>query len=90
MKVRKTRFLQEGGQMPADQGAPQGAPQGGNPEEQLMAIAQDIVGQLGPEASAMVAEMILQLVKGGGGAEAAPAEEAPVMARRGGRLMKRF
>jgi hypothetical protein len=73
--------------MPAEQGAPQG----GNPEEQLMAIAQDIVGQLGPEASAMVAEMILQLVQGGGGgAEAAPAEEAPVMARRGGRLMKRF
>ena len=86
MQVRKTRFLQEGGQMPAEQGAPQGAPQGGDPKEQLMAIAKDIVGQLGPEASAMVAEMILQLVKGG----AAPAEEAPVMARRGGRLMKRF
>lgn len=72
--------------MPAEQGAPQGAPQGGDPKEQLMAIAKDIVGQLGPEASATVAEMILQLVKGG----AAPAEEAPVMARRGGRLMKRF
>ena len=83
MQVRKTRFLQEGGQMPAEQGAPQGAPQGGDPKEQLMAIAKDIVGQLGPEASATVAEMILQLVK-------APAEEAPVMARRGGRLMKRF
>ena len=70
--------------MPAEQGAPQG----GDPKEQLMAIAKDIVGQLGPEASATVAEMILQLVNGG--AEAAPAEAAPVMARRGGRLVKRF
>ena len=89
MQVRKTRFLQEGGQMPSGQ-TPEGqsAPQGGNPEEQLMAIAKDIVGKLGPEASAMVAEMILQLVQGG--ANEAPAEEAPVMARRGGRLMKRF
>ena len=87
MKVRKTRFLQTGGAMPAEQ-APAPA-QGGSPEEQLGAIAQDIINQLGPEAAGMVAEMILQMLQGGGG-QAAPEQEAPVMARRGGRLVKRF
>ena len=87
MKVRKTRFLQAGGAMPAER-APAPA-QGGSPEEQLGAIAQDIINQLGPEAAGMVAEMILQMLQGGGG-QAAPKEEAPVMARRGGRLVKRF
>lgn len=77
--------------MPAEQAqAPAQAPaQGGSPEEQLGAIAQDIINQLGPEAAGMVAEMILQMLQGGGG-QAAPEQEAPVMARRGGRLVKRF
>ena len=91
MKVRKTRFLQTGGAMPAEQAqAPAQAPaQGGSPEEQLGAIAQDIINQLGPEAAGMVAEMILKMLQGGGG-QAASEQEAPVMARRGGRLVKRF
>lgn len=84
MKVRKTRFLQEGGAMPQEQAPAQG---GGNPEEQLAAIAQDIIQQLGPDAAEAVAEMILQMLQGGG---QAPAEQAPVMARSGGRLIKRF
>ena len=85
MKVRKTRFLQTGGAMPAEPAPAQGS----SPEEQLGAIAQDIINQLGPEAAGMVAEMILQMLQGGGG-QAAPEQEAPVMARRGGRLVKRF
>ena len=89
MKVRKTRFLQTGGGMPAEQAPAQAPAQGGSPEEQLGAIAQDIINQLGPEAAGMVAEMILQMLQGGGG-QAAPEQEAPVMARRGGRLVKRF
>ena len=89
MKVRKTRFLQTGGAMPAEQAQAQAPAQGGSPEEQLGAIAQDIINQLGPEAAGMVAEMILQMLQGGGG-QAAPEKEAPVMARRGGRLVKRF
>lgn len=89
MKVRKTRFLQTGGAMPAEQAPEQAPAQGGSPEEQLGAIAQDIINQLGPEAAGMVAEMILQMLQGGGG-QAAPEQEAPVMARRGGRLVKRF
>lgn len=72
--------------MPAEQ-APA---QGGSPEEQLGAIAQDIINQLGPEAAGMVAEMILQMLQGSEGGQAAPKQEAPVMARRGGRLVKRF
>ena len=87
MKVRKTRFLQTGGAMPAEQAF--ASAQGGSPEEQLGAIAQDIINQLGPEAAGMVAEMILQMLQGGG-KQAAPGQEAPVMARRGGRLVKRF
>lgn len=74
--------------MPAEQ-APAPA-QGGSPEEQLGAIAQDIINQLGPEAAGMVAEMILQMLQGSEGGQAAPKQEAPVMARRGGRLVKRF
>ena len=89
MKVRKTRFLQTGGAMPAEQAQAPAPAQGGSPEEQLGAIAQDIINQLGPEAAGMVAEMILQMLQGGGG-QAAPEKEAPVMARRGGRLVKRF
>ena len=89
MKVRKTRFLQTGGAMLAEQAQAQAPTKGGSPEEQLGAIAQDIINQLGPEAAGMVAEMILQMLQGGGG-QAAPEQEAPVMARRGGRLVKRF
>ena len=89
MKVRKKRFLQTGGAMPAEQAPAKAPAQGGSPEEQLGAIAQDIINQLGPEAAGMVAEMILQMLQGGGG-QAAPEQEAPVMARRGGRLVKRF
>ena len=75
--------------MPAEQAPAQAPAQGGSPEEQLGAIAQDIINQLGPEAAGMVAEMILQMLQGGGG-KATPEQEAPVMARRGGRLVKRF
>jgi len=66
--------LQMGG--PAPEAAPQGgapAPeqggqaQGGGPEEQIAAMAQQIVEQLGPEAAAMLAEMIMQMLQGAGG-----------------------
>lgn len=81
MKVLK---FQEGGAAPAPaQGAP--AP-GQGPEEQIAAMAQQIVEQLGPEAAAMLAQMIMQMLQGGGEQEPAPQGE-PVYAKQGGKLV---
>lgn len=83
MKVKK---FQEGGAMAPDPGmAPEGgAPAGGpGPEEQLMQMAQEIIQQLGPEAAAMLAQAIMEMLQGA----AAPAE-APVYARKGGKLVR--
>lgn len=55
----------------------------GGPEEQLMMMAQEIIGQIGPEGAAMLAEAIMGMLQGGG----AP-QEAPTFARRGGKLVK--
>jgi hypothetical protein len=78
MKV-KTKFLQEGGAMPQEQ-AGAAAP---GPEEQIMQMAQQIIQQLGPEASAMLAQVIMDMLQGGG----AP-QEAPVYARKGAKLVR--
>ena len=85
-----------GAPAPEQQGAPAGAPeqggapaQGGGPEEQIAGMAQQIVQQLGPEAAAMLAQMIMQLLQqggGGGGAQPTPQGE-PVYAKRGGKLV---
>jgi hypothetical protein len=88
MKIKK---FQMGGPAPApEQGAPApeqgGQPQGGGPEEQIAAMAQQIVEQLGPEAAAMLAEAIMQMVQGGGEPQPAPQGE-PVYAREGGKLV---
>ncbi len=94
MRVR--RKYQMGGEMPQEEmvepgmepGMEPGAEQGGgSPEEQLMMMAQEIVGQLGPEAAMMLAEAIAQMVQGGGGGGEPMPEEAPAYARRGGKLV---
>ena len=76
----KVNYLQMGGEMapaPAEQ-----VPQGGNPEEQLVAMAQQVIEQLGPDAAAMLAQMIMEMLQG-----AAAPQEAPVYASKGGRLV---
>lgn len=93
MKLGKTKFLQEGGAMPA--GAP--APQGG---EDLMAMlmqgAQQAIQSQDCQIAMQVCQMLLELAGGGAPAEAAPAEAAPAPAegepvyRRGGRLVRRI
>jgi len=78
-----------GGPAPEAAPAPEqgGAPaQGGGPEEQIAAMAQQIVEQLGPEAAAMLAQMIMQMLQGGGEAQPAPQGE-PVYAKKGGKLV---
>lgn len=77
-------------QMPQEVAPQEQMPQGGEmgPEEQIIMMAEEIVGQLGPEAAMMLAEAIAMMVQGGGegGGEPMP-QEAPVYARRGGKLV---
>ena len=80
MKLRK---FQQGGPVPA---APEQAPAEAQaaPEEQLAQMAQQIVQQLGPEAAAMLAEMIMQMLQGGGGEQP---QGQPAFQRKGGKLV---
>ena len=79
MKVKK---LQMGGEM-----APQPAQTQGGPEEQIVQMAQEIVGQLGPEASMMLADAIVQLVNSSA-QQAPPASQGqPMYQRQGGKLI---
>ena len=84
MKIKR---FQMGGEMPqAGAETPaQGQPQGGGPEEQLAQMAQEIIGQLGPEASAMLAQMIMQMLEG---AAQEQAPEQPTYQRKGGTLVR--
>ncbi len=66
-------------QMPQEQGM---APQGGGPEEQIMAMAQQVIEQLGPEAAAMLAQVIMEMLQAG----AAP-QGSPAYAKKGGKLV---
>ena len=87
MKV-KVKSLQEGGQMapaPTEGGAPAGPEQGGSPEEQIIQMAQQVIQQLGPEAAAMLAQVIMEMLQGGGGEQAPQGE--PVYAKQGGKLV---
>ena len=73
-------------QMAAEQQAAQGgAPQeGGNPEEQLMAMGQQIIQELGPEAAAMLAQIIMEMLQGGG-----QPQPQPTFQRKGGTLKRK-
>ena len=80
MKVLK---FQQGGVAPEGAAPEQGgAPAGAGAEEQLAQMAQKIVQQLGPEASAALAQMIMQLIQGG-----AQPQGQPTYQRKGGRLV---
>lgn len=80
MKVKK---FQMGGPAPdpAQQGGDPAAQQGGM-EEQIIAMAQEVISQVGPEGAAMLAEAIMMMLQQGG----AP-QEAPAYARKGGKLV---
>lgn len=73
-------------QMAAEEQAMQGgAPtEGGSPEEQLMAVAQDIISQMGPEAAAMLAQIIMEMLQGGG-----QPQPQPTFQRKGGTLRRK-
>ena len=90
MKIlKRTQKFQEGGAMPAPEAAPaEAAPQGGNPMEQVYQMAAEIVQQLGPDAAAMLAQAIMEMLQGGGAEAAAPQGE-PVY-KKGGKLIGRM
>ena len=92
--MRFIKKFQQGGPMPADPamgGAPvEAAPapaEGG--QDQMMAqleqMAMEIVQQLGPDAAAMLAEMIMAMLQQGG----APAEDAQPVFRKGGKMKRK-
>ena len=88
-KQTKVGRFQEGGAMPAPEAAPaEAAPQGGDPMEQIYQMAAEIVQQLGPEAAAMLAQAIMEMLQGGGAEAAAPQGE-PVY-KKGGKLIGRM
>ena len=83
-KQTKVRRFQEGGAMPAPAEA---APQGGDPMEQIYQMAAEIVQQLGPDAAAMLAQAIMEMLQGGG---AQPAPQGEPVYKKGGKLIGRM
>lgn len=105
-KYNAPRKFQEGGVMPADpaamggdpammqEGAPQGAPQGGGEDammQQVAQVAQEIISSMGPEAAMMLAQVIMEMVQGGGGqAPVGQAPEGEPIFKRGGKICGRL
>ena len=77
----KVKYLQEGGAAPAPEQGVQPQPQGNGAEEQIAQMAQQIIQQLGPEAAAMLAEMIMQMLQG------ASQQAQPAFQRKGGKVV---
>ena len=77
---------QEGGAAPA---APAQAPQGGEEQmmQQLAQMAQEIIQQLGPDAAAMLAQVIMEMLQGAQQEVGAVPEEQQFM-RCGGKIKK--
>ena len=78
---------QEGGAAPA---APAQAPQGGEEQmmQQLAQMAQEIIQQLGPDAAAMLAQVIMEMLQGAPQEVGAAPEEQQFM-RYGGKIKKK-
>lgn len=87
MKLKNVKYLQQGGPVEAPTAAPAAEMQGqGNPEEQMEALAQQLVEMLmqnlgDPQAVAAVLQMALEMLQGA-------AQEAPVF-KKGGKLAKK-
>ena len=79
--------FQEGGATPA---APAQAPQGGEEQmmQQLAQMAQEIIQQLGPDAAAMLAQIIMEMLQRAQHEVGAASEEQQFM-RCGGKMKKK-
>lgn len=79
--------FQEGGAAPAAAPAPN---QGGNEEQmmqQLAQMAQEIISQLGPDAAAMLAQIIMEMLQGASQEMGGAPQEQQFM-RKGGKIEK--
>lgn len=87
----KVKYLQEGGAVAPEAGAQTPAtPEAGAQDqamEQLAQLAQQIIQQLGPEAAGALAQMIIEMVQGGG-EQPMPAEENQPVFRMGGKIAR--
>ena len=86
MKVKK---LQQGGEVVDPQMQSQEAQQApqeaqSNPEEQIIAMGQQIIQELGPEGAAMLAQIIMEMLQGGG-----QPQPQPTFQRKGGTLRRK-
>ena len=86
MKVKK---LQQGGEVVDPQMQSQEAQQApqeaqSNPEEQIIAMGQQIIQELGPEGAAMLAQIIMEMLQGGG-----QPQPQPTFQRKGGTLKRK-
>ena len=84
MKVVKK--FQQGGEVVDPQMQSQEVPQEAqsNPEEQIIAMGQQIIQELGPEAAAMLAQIIMEMLQGGG-----QPQPQPTFQRKGGTLRRK-
>lgn len=82
MRIKK---FQEGGEAPMEPMPQEQQPSEEQVMQQIAQMAQEIIQQIGPEAAAMLAQAIMEMVQGGG-AEGAPEEQQ--FMRKGGKLMK--
>lgn len=80
MKLKISKF-QDGGQVAPQ---PTQGEQSQGPEQQVAQIAQEIIGQMGPEQALMLAEAIVSMVQGAAQQQAPQGQ--PVYARNGGKL----
>jgi hypothetical protein len=84
MKIKK---FQEGGAAPA---APAQPTQGADEQamQQLAQMAQSIIEQLGPEAAAMLAQIIMEMLQGVAQGPVGQPQEGQAFMRKGGKLVK--
>ena len=80
------KYFQEGGAMPQE-AAP--APEAGAQDQmrqQLAQMANEIISSLGPDAAAMLAQIIMEMLQGG--QEMPAPEQQPAFQRNGGKLTR--
>lgn len=82
MKINVKKY-QMGGEVAPTEAAPAEQTQGAGPEEQVAAMAQQIISELGPQMSALLAQMIMQMLQE---LAARQPQGQPVYAKKGGKL----
>lgn len=99
-KFNKVGKFQDGGAIPAGDPSMQGETQMGTEMQraagdeqamvqQLAQVAQQIISQMGPEAAALLAQIIMEMLQGGQAPVGGPQEGEPVF-KKGGKLCGRM